>query len=173
MVLCSSGLAFAQDQGKTQPPAAESSRGFRNGFSLSGGKEFGGSKDVSATMFGVDWRIGSFVTEAFSIYLHSHLSFGKGKEGKGASGGTGTFASALMAEYTFPFRLFVAAGGGYGVLNNPRGSMFAARTGFYPFGINGDKARRLNIALDYRAYFASQGYGTVNQIQFSLGYDWF
>ncbi len=26
---------------------------------------------------------------------------------------------------------------------------------------------------DYRAYFANKGYGTVNQIQFTLGYDWF
>jgi hypothetical protein len=79
-----------------------------------------------------------------------------------------------MGEYILPMRLFVAAGGGYGVLNNPRGPMAAARIGYYPFGTNSvGKARRFNFALDYRAYFANQGYGTVNQIQLSLGYDRF
>jgi hypothetical protein len=171
-----STLALAQDPARGEPPAttAKSTSGFRNGFSLSAGREFGGSRDISGTMFGVDWRIGGCISEAVSVYLHTHLSFGKAKEGNGASGATGTFASALMGEYTLPIRLFVAGGGGYGVLNNPRGPIAAARIGYYPFKTDSvGKARRLNIALDYRAYFANQGYGTVNQIQISLGYDRF
>jgi hypothetical protein len=156
-------------------PAPEpSSSGLRNGFSLSAGQEFGGDRDVSGTMFGVDWRIGWRVSQPISVYLQSHLSFGSAKEGNGASGVTGTFASALMGEYVLPMRVFVAGGAGYGVLNNPNGPIVAARVGYYPMKTNGiGKARHLNIALDYRAFFANQGYGTVNHIALSLGYDRF
>jgi hypothetical protein len=94
-----------------EPAAAPSASGLRNGFSLSAGQEFGGDRDISGTMFGVDWRIGWRINEPIALYLHSHLSFGSASEG--------------------------------------------------------------NVALDYRAYFADQGYGTVNQIQVSLGYDRF
>ena len=156
-------------------PAPEpSSSGLRNGFSLSAGQEFGGDRDISGTMFGVDWRIGWRVNQPISIYLHSHLSFGSAKEGNGASGVTATFASALMAEYLLPMRVFVAGGAGYGVLNNPSGALVAARVGYYPMQTNSiGKARRLNLALDYRSYFANQGYGQVNHIALSLGYDRF
>src|SRR5687768_11389954 len=68
---------------------AASTSGLRNGFSLSAGQEFGGDRDISGMMFGVDWRIGWRVNEAISVHLHSHLSFGSAKEGNGASGGTG------------------------------------------------------------------------------------
>lgn len=156
-------------------PAPEpSSSGLRNGFSLSAGQEFGGDRDISGTMFGADWRIGWRISQPISIYLHSHLSFGSAKEGNGQSGVTGTFASALMAEYLLPMRVFVAGGAGYGVLNNPNGALIAARVGYYPMQTNSiGKARRLNVALDYRSYFANQGYGQVNHIALSLGYDRF
>jgi hypothetical protein len=157
-------------------PAPEpSTSGLRNGFSLSAGQEFGGDRDISGTMFGIDWRIGYRISQPISIYLHSHMSFGSASEGGGArSGVTGTFASALMAEYLLPMRLFVAGGAGYGVLNNPNGPLIAARVGYYPLQTNSiGKARRLNVALDYRAYFANQGYGQVNHIALSLGYDRF
>ena len=72
------------------------------------------------------------------------------------------------------FDFFVAGGAGYGVLNNPSGAMIAARVGYYPMKTNSiGKARRLNLALDYRSYFADQGYGQVNHIALSLGYDRF
>lgn len=157
-------------------PAPEpSSSGLRNGFSLSAGQEFGGDRDISGTMFGLDWRIGYRISQPLSIYLQSHLSFGSASEANGAiSGVTGTFASTLMGEYLLPMRLFVAGGAGYGVLNNPNGPVVAARVGYYPMSTSSiGKARRLNIALDYRAFFANQGYGTVNNIALSLGYDRF
>lgn len=156
-------------------PAPEpSTSGLRNGFSLSAGQEFGGDRDISGTMFGLDWRIGWRINQPISVYLHSHLSFGSAKEGNGAAGVTATFASTLMGEYLLPMRLFVAGGAGYGVLNHPNGPAVAARVGYYPLKTNTiGKARRLNVALDYRAYFANQGYGTVNHIALSLGYDRF
>lgn len=158
-----------------EPMPAPSTSGLRNGFSLSGGQEFGGDRDISGTMFGLDWRIGWRINEPISVYLHSHLSFGSAKEGMSASGATGTFASAVMAEYKLPMRLFVAGGGGYGVLNNPSGPLAAARVGYYPFETAPARAkkRRLNVALDYRSYFASDGYGRVDHVALSLGYDRF
>jgi hypothetical protein len=184
--LTSSTVAFADTSAEPDPaagsaPAAApaplaspSSSGLRNGFSLAAGIESGGDRDVSATMFGIDWRIGWRINEPISVYLHSHLSFGSAKEGNGAAGATGTFATALMGEYKLPMRVFVAGGGGYGVLNNPSGPLAAARVGYYPFKTQGaGKKRRLNISLDYRAFFANQGYGTVSLVALSLGYDRF
>jgi hypothetical protein len=157
------------------PVPASSTTGLRNGFSLSAGQEFGGDRDISGTMFGFDWRIGYRISEPVSVYLHSHMSFGSASENNGASKGlTGTFATALMGEYMLPMRLFVGGGAGWGVLNNPNGPLAEARVGYYPMKTSAvGKARRLNVALDARFYFANQGYGTVNQIQLSLGYDRF
>lgn len=168
-LLSSSSIALAD------PDAAISSAGtLRNGFSLSAGQEFGGDRDIAATMFGVDWRIGWRFSTPVSVHLHSHLSFGSGKEANGASGFTGTFASALVGEYTLPMGVLVGAGAGYGVLNNPNGALVEARVGYYLFGTAGaEKQRRLNVALDYRAFFASQGYGTVSSVALSIGYDTF
>jgi hypothetical protein len=154
-------------------PAPEvATSGLRNGFSLSAGDEFGGPHMVSGMMFGVDWRIGYRISEPLSLYLHSHLSFGSIKDGA-AQGATGTFAAAVVAEYLLPMGLFVGGGGGWGVLNNPNGPLAEARVGYYPMGSSGPKARHLNIALDARFFFADQGYGTVNHIALSLGYDRF
>lgn len=170
VVLASSSIAFAQPD----PTVTASTSGLRNGFSLSAGQEFGGDRDVSGTMFGVDWRIGWRLNEALSVHLDSHLSFGSAKEGNGASGGTGTMAAALVGEYMLPMRVFVGGGPGYGVLNNPNGAVLQGRVGYYPMKSSGSgKARRLNIALDYRAIFANQGYGMVNHVAISLGYDRF
>jgi hypothetical protein len=169
LCLASSSVAFAEPD-----PAPAPAGGLRNGFSLSAGQEFGGDRDISGTMFGVDWRIGARVSEPISVYVHSHISFGSATEGNGASGVTATLATALIGEYMLPSRLFVGAGGGYGVLNNPSGPLLQARVGYYPFATrSAGKARRLNIALDYRAIFANQGYGTVNHVAVSLGYDRF
>jgi hypothetical protein len=154
------------------PPAVET--GLRNGFSLSAGFESGGDRDLSATLIGVDWCIGYRVNRAISVHLHSHMSFGSGKEGAGASGFTGNFASAIIGEYTLPMRLFVGAGGGWGVLNNPNGPLAQLRAGYYPFALEAaGKKRHLNVAFDLRFYFANQGYGTVPHYAISLGYDRF
>ncbi len=150
----------------------------RNGFSLSVGQESGktaAGADISGQLYGVDWRIGAVVTESISVHLHSHLSLGTASVG-GSSGATGNFATAVVGEYTFPMRLFVGGGGGYGVLNNPSGPLAELRVGYYPFKKeSAGKARRLNVALDVRWYFVDDaGTGvTVTHIALSLGYDRF
>lgn len=160
-------------------PAPTSGATLRNGFSLSAGQEFGTTTDASMTsfsgqLFGVDWRIGAQITPAIGVYLDSHLSFGTVGPGNSAGGVTGNFASAVMGEYTLPMRIFVGAGAGYGVLNNPNGPLIAARAGYYPFkNTSAAKVRRLNVALDTRFYMVGDPYGTVTQVSLSLGYDRF
>ena len=146
----------------------------RNGFSLSVGEEVGSgpSSGLSGQLYGFDWRIGARVTDQLAIYGDTHLSFGTAKIGA-ASGVTGNFASALVGEYTLPGRIFVGAGGGYGVLNNPSGPLAQVRVGWYPFEHDSTIARRLDLALDARFYFAGDQIGTVSQIAFTLGYDRF
>lgn len=165
-------LASSSSVALAQAATTTTTTGFRNGFSLSAGQEFGGDRDISGTMFGVDWRIGWRVSEPISVYLDSHMSFGSATEGNGASGFTGTLASALIGEYKLPMGVFVGGGAGFGVLNNPNGPIVQLRAGYYPLKTRSEgKARRLNVAIDYRMFFANQGYGTVNHVAVSLGYD--
>jgi len=165
-------------QASADTGAAEGTIGFRNGFSVSAGQESGttaGGADISGQLYGMDWRIGKGVTSNVSVYVHSHLSFGTASVG-GSSGVTGNFATALVADYMFPMRVFVAGGAGYGVLNNPSGPLAELRVGYYPFAkTSAGKARRLNVALDARWYFVDDaGTGvTVTHIAVSLGYDSF
>ena len=154
--------------------SASSGPSLRNGFSLSLGQEMGdGPPEISGQLYGVDWRIGAKLSDAVAVYLHSHISFGTASVGM-SSGVTGNLAAAVMGEYTFPFRVFVGAGGGYGVLNNPSGPLAELRAGYYPFKNNSDsKVRRLNVALDARWYFPGAPVNTVTHIALSLGYDRF
>lgn len=158
-------------------PEPEPDRGMRlrNGFSLSAGQEWGSgpSSGFSAQLFGGDWRIGAQITEQIGMYVDTHLSFGNGEIGA-AKGSTGNFAIAMMGEYTLPQRIFLAGGGGYGVLNNPDGPLAQVRVGWYPFETNAtSKVRRLNIAADARWYFPGDAIGTVTQLSLTVGYDRF
>jgi hypothetical protein len=187
----SSGSAFADDAAPAAPAAAPSATApapaplqaasdgprLRNGFSLSASEEFGSgpSSGLSGQLFGLDWRIGAHINENYSVYLQTHLSFGNAHIGQ-AAGVTSDFAAALMAERTLPMRTFVAAGAGYGVLNNPSGPLGQVRVGWYPMEDSqlGVISRRLNVALDARWYFAdSMTVGTVTQIAATIGYDRF
>ena len=156
--------------------APEPGATLRTGFSLSLGQEFGSgpSMGLSGQLYGVDWRIGAKINDALAVYLDTHLSFGTAKIGA-ASGVTSDFASAVIAEYTLPVRLFFGGGAGYGVLNNPSGPLVQLRAGYYPFAHSSpDKARRLNVALDTRFYFADAStVGRVTQVSLSIGYDRF
>jgi hypothetical protein len=160
------------------PPPPVTGPTLRNGFSLTVGQEFGTSNlnnEFSGQLYGVDWRIGMQLSEALGVYLHSHLSLGTITINQ-ADNITGNFATAVVGEYTLPMRLFVGGGAGYGVLNNPSGPLVEARVGFYPFEApKQGKARRLNVALDTRLYFVSEGPEnmTMKHISISLGYDRF
>lgn len=156
------------------PPPPEAGTHLRNGFSISLGEEVGSgpSSGLTGQLYGVDWRIGAKLAGPYSVYADTHLSLGTAKIG-GTGGATGNFAFALMAERELPARTFVAAGGGYGVLNNPSGMLAQVRGGWYPMDDGTAVSRRLNLALDARFYFAGDAIGTVSQISLTLGYDRF
>src|SRR5512134_3701356 len=105
--------------------ADEDSMRFRRGISGGGGVETGSG--FSFTMAGIDGRLGAQISERFGVYAAPHLSFGSGN-----GGSTGTFALTFLGDFTFIERLFVAGGGGYGVLNNPSGPVLHFRVGGYP-----------------------------------------
>jgi hypothetical protein len=155
-------------------PAPEPGTHLRNGFSFSAGEEFGSgpSSGLAGQLYGIDWRMGAKLAGPYSVYADTHLSFGTAHIGA-ASGVTGNFAIALMGERELPARTFVAAGGGYGVLNNPSGPLAQVRAGWYPMEHDDSVGRRLNVALDARFYFAGDQIGTVSQIALTLGYDRF
>lgn len=160
-------------------PSADVGDGLRlrHGISLSGGEEVGSgpSSGLSGSLYGLDWRIGVQINNLYAVYAQTHLSFGTAHIG-GASGVTGDFAEALMAERTLADKFFVAAGGGYGVLNNPSGPLAQIRGGMYPMMTSSDTAARrkgLMIGVDARAYFAGAEVGTVTQIMLSVGYEKF
>lgn len=152
--------------------------GLRNGFSMSVGQEFGTTNtnvDISGQLYGFDWRIGARLAPVWSVYLQTHLSLGTANISNGQEGYTGNLAAAFMGERDLPGRTFVAVGGGYGVLNNPSGPLFAARAGWYPMAHSAGVSRRLNLALDARFYFVESGGETLtmNHIAVSFGYDRF
>lgn len=161
-----------------EPPPPRRGATLRNGFSLSVGQEFGTSNignRFSGQLYGFDWRIGMQINKAIGVYLHTHLSLGSIKT-NAVSGYTGNLAAAVTGEYTLPMRLFLAAGAGYGVLNNPSGPLVGFRVGYYPFeATSAGKSRRLNVALDTRLYFVSAGAEsiTMKHIAVSIGYDRF
>ncbi len=156
------------------PPAPPLGTHLRNGFSASLGEELGSgpSSGLSGQLYGVDWRIGAKLAGPWSIYADTHLSLGTAKIGA-ASGYTGNFAIAAMGERELPAKTFVAAGGGYGVLNNPSGLLAQVRGGINLGGDDMSVSRRWNVALDARFYFAGDQIGTVSQISLTLGYDRF
>jgi hypothetical protein len=155
-------------------PAPEPGPHLRNGFSVSLGEEVGSgpSSGFTGQLYGVDWRIGAKLAGPYSVYADTHVSLGTAQL-NGASGYTGNFAFAMMGERELPARTFVAAGGGYGVLNNPSGLLAQVRGGWYPMDDGTAVSRRLNLALDARFYFAGDAIGTVTQIALTLGYDRF
>lgn len=156
------------------PPAPPLGTHLRNGFSASLGEELGSgpSSGLTGQLYGVDWRIGAKLAGPWSVYADTHLSLGTAKIGA-ASGYTGNFAFAMMGERELPARTFVAAGGGYGVLNNPSGLLAQLRGGINLGGDDQSVSRRWNVAVDARFYFAGDQIGTVSQISLTLGYDRF
>lgn len=156
------------------PPAPAMGTHLRNGFSASLGEELGSgpSSGLTGQLYGVDWRIGAKLAGPWSVYADTHLSLGTAKIG-GTGGATGNFAFAMLGERELPAKTFVAAGGGYGVLNNPSGLLAQIRGGMNLTGDDTAVARRWNVALDARFYFAGDQIGTVSQISLTLGYDRF
>jgi hypothetical protein len=154
-----------------EPAPAEDGGRFRFGINGTAGVESvsadNSDASLSGAMFGLDVRLGYQVMNLLAIYAEPHLSFGSLGTGAGGvpiSGGTGTFIGTALAELTLIDRLFVAAGAGYGVLNNPSGLAFEARVGGYPIMVKSDKGPRrkgLMVGGTFRSVFVDGATGTL------------
>lgn len=146
---------------------------FRFGVSAGGGGWF--ADQFSAGLGGVDVRLGVQINDLIGVYAQPHLSFGVASVQK-ISGATGMFAADVLVDVTLADRFFIAAGGGFGILNNPVGGGPMFRLGAYPLMGKGDARRKgLMIGADLRLVFlsnAGQGLTVVNPF-FSIGYEAF
>jgi hypothetical protein len=175
---------FAMAQQTSSPPAASPSTEadggrFRFGIDATGGLESvsASGASVSGAMYGGDLRLGWQFNHLLAVYAQPHLSFGSLSTSAGGtpvSGATGTFVATVRGEVTFIDRLFVGAGAGYGVLNNPSGLTIELRAGGYPLmgrSANGIRRKGLMLGVDFRSVFVSGATGTL--IMGCLGYEAF
>jgi hypothetical protein len=145
---------------------------FRGGIAAAGGAEF--ASNITFGMGGVEARLGVQINDLIGVYAQPYLAFGSGTV-SGITGFTGTAGTSALVDITLFDHLFVAAGGGYGVLNNPAGPELHFRLGGYPLvgrGNNGITRKGLMVGADLRLYFLDN-YGTVSQIMFGVGYEAF
>lgn len=151
---------------------------FRGGISAGVGGFFGGytagDQTFSATLGGIDGRLGVQLNDLIGIYAQPHLSMGSVTDGAN-KGLTGVLAGSVLADFTVLNRLFVGVGGGVGLLNNPSGPMLHFRLGGYPLLAFGEGARRkaLVVAVDLRFVFLSAPYSTATMPFFTIGYEAF
>lgn len=154
----------AKPQAKPTPVPEESEDidepRFRGAIAGGGGAEIliGSGDSITAGMGGIDGRLGVQVMDLLGIYAQLHTSLGSfGDLGTGVAfaGITGTVAATLVADFTFIDQIFVGAGAGYGVLNNPHGPVVHIRAGGYPymdFGEDGIRRKGLMLGLDMRIF---------------------
>ena len=132
-----------------------------------------GPQTASGAMFGGEARLGLQLNNLLGVYAQTDLSGGT-LSANGGSGATGTISVAGMAEITLLNRLFLGAGFGYGILNNPSGPMFEARGGVYPLmgkGDNGIRRHGLMLGVDLRTIFVNGATGLL--VTGTLGYEAF
>lgn len=118
---------------------------------------------------GVDLRFGAQINDLLGIYAQPQLGFYSGALGVG-----GLVGASAVADFTFIDRIFVGAGVGYAVLNNPSGLELHMRVGGYPLmSRSTEKARRkgLMVGADLRLHFIENI--TVFAPTFSIGYEAF
>lgn len=167
----------------TEPPAAappaDGGR-FRFGINGTAGLESvsgDGGGSASGAMFGADVRLGYQINNLVAVYAQPHLSFGSlSASGANATvtGSTGTIVGTVMGEVTLVDRLFVGAGVGYGILNNPSGFAIEARAGGYPLmskSENGPRRKGLMIGGDFRSIFVDGATGIM--VMGCIGYEAF
>jgi len=114
------------------PAAAAPNGGVADGvrfrFGVAGGIGFFsaasevGSDKVSCTYYGSDLRFGAQVNNLIGVYAQPTLGY-YSVNGSGGLGAGGLLGFSVVADATFIDRLFVGAGLGYTVYNNPGGSL--------------------------------------------------
>jgi hypothetical protein len=163
--------------GDTSSAVADGTR-FR--FGVAGGigfftaaNEVGAGK-ASCTYYGADLRFGAQINNMFGVYAQPTLGYYSADDSGGLAGG-GLLGLAVVADATFIDRLFVGAGLGYTVYNNPAGVSPILRVGGYPLMSRSDeKARRKGLMLGIDLRFTSlEGLKTIVMPTFNVGYEAF
>ncbi len=131
-------------------------------------------ESVTAATFGGEARIGVQINNLIGVYGTPHFVVANG--GGGALGTFALFAATGDVDFTFLDHLYVGAGGGVGIVNNPVGPVLHLRLGGYPIvgrGENGYRRKGLQLGADMRLYFAPNPVGTVTEITAGIGYEAF
>jgi hypothetical protein len=134
---------------------------------------------LGATMYGGEVRLGVQLDDHFGVQVPLHFSYGAFKQIDGSvlgvpAGATGTLSATVLADYTWKDRLFVGAGGGVVVLNNPTGPAIHLRAGGYPLvgrTKSGERRRGLSVAGDLRLVYGKGFSATIPSV--SIGFDSF
>lgn len=170
--------ALAQQPPPPAAPAAEPTAGddkdglrFRGGVSATAGTMF--ISDYSGFLAGVDAHLGVQINDMIGVYAVPSMSFGPVSVGS-ISSVIGVISGTAVVDVTLIDQVFVGAGGGYGIVNNPTGPVLHFRAGGYPlmgYGKNGIRRKGLMLGADMRMHFLSGD--TVMQLMGSVGYEAF
>lgn len=163
--------------GPSVPSAAPAAEGDKDGFRFRGGVSATAGtmliSDYSGFLGGVDAHLGVQVNDMIGVYAVPHLSFGPVSVGS-VSTFIGVLSATAVADVTLIDQVFVGAGGGFGVVNNPSGPVLHFRAGGYPLvgdGKDGIRRKGLMLGGDVRMYFLSGI--TVMQVMGGVGYEAF
>jgi len=166
------------------PAATPASTGVEDGlrfrFGVSGGIGFfsaaseAGNDKVSCTYYGSDLRFGAQVNNLIGVYAQPTLGY-YSVNGSGGLAAGGLLGFSVIADATFLDRLFVGAGIGYTVYNNPGGITPILRVGGYPLMSRSEqKARRKGLMVGADLRFTSpDGLKTIVMPTFNVGYEAF
>jgi hypothetical protein len=148
--------------------------GGRFRFGVAAGAGSLSADNIDMTYYGVDLRFGWQVNDALGVVATPQLGYYKLDGASALFGSGGLIGTSVDADYTLFDRLFVGAGLGYAILNNPSGTELHLRAGGYPLVSRSDeKIRRkgLMLGIDFRVHFV-EGYTFVAPT-FNLGYESF
>jgi hypothetical protein len=174
----------AKEAAPAEAAAAAANGGVADGarfrFGVAGGIGFFsaanevGSEKVSCTYYGTDLRFGAQVNNLIGVYAQPTLGY-YSVNGSGGLGAGGLMGFSVVADATFIDRLFVGAGVGYTVYNNPGGITPILRVGGYPLMSRSDlKARRKGLMVGADLRFTSlDGLKTIFMPTFNVGYEAF
>jgi|GEM_PF-1132397 len=151
--------------------SADGGDGARFRFGISGGGLAMFGNGGTYPYGGGDLRFGVQINDLIGVYAQPQLGY------YGASGftvGGGLVGASAVVDFTFIDHVFVGAGLGYAVLNNPSGPELHFRLGGYPLaGRSSEKVRRkgLMVGADLRFYFLDGATFTLPTL--NIGYEAF
>lgn len=169
--------ALAQQPPPAAPAAEPTAGDDRDGFRFRGGVSLAAGtmilSNYSGFLAGVDGRLGVQINDMIGVYAVPHLTLGPVSAG-GFSTFIGVFSTTAVVDVTLIDQIYVGAGGGFGVVNNPTGPTLHFRAGGYPlmgYGENGIRRKGLMVGADMRMYLLSGI--TVMELTGGVGYEAF